>query len=74
MSFSVAIATHNRASDLEHTLAQLQRLDPWPTEILLFVRMGVRITPWSLCRERFPECRLIVNETTLGSVVFRAIG
>lgn len=70
MSFSVAIATHNRASDLEHTLAQLQRLDPWPTEILVCAD-GCSDHTLELVRERFPECRLIVNETTLGSVVSR---
>ncbi|MCC5839083.1 MAG: glycosyltransferase family 2 protein [Opitutales bacterium] len=70
MSFSVAIATHNRASDLEHTLAQLRRLDPWPTEILVCAD-GCSDRTVELVREGFPECRLIENETTLGSVASR---
>lgn len=70
MSLSVAITTHNRASDLEHTLAQLQRLDPWPEEVIVCAD-GCTDHTVELVRERFPDCRLIVQEEGRGSVASR---
>jgi len=67
MSLSIAIATHNRREDLKTTLAELARLRPAPHEILICADACSDGTE-DFLRDAHPDCRVIVNSTSQGSI------
>lgn len=63
----ITIATHNRKEDLQRTLSALGKLLPPPDEIIVCADACTDGTAqW--VREFHPACRLIVNETSQGSI------
>lgn len=63
----IIIATHNRLGDLQRTLGALGQLQPPPDEIVVCADACTDGTAqW--VREFQPACRLMVNETSRGSI------
>jgi len=67
MTCSIAIATHNRLEELQRTLVELRRLDPAPDEVLICADACSDGTE-AFVREKHPECKLIVNSQSKGSI------
>jgi GT2 family glycosyltransferase len=66
-SLTVAIATHNRRSDLEKTCAVLCALLPQPDEVIVTADACTDGTE-DFIRENYPQFLLLVNERALGSI------
>ena len=71
MKFSIMITTLNRVDELGRTLERVRALRPAPDEVWV-VADGCTDGTADFVRERFPEVRLIVHETSMGSVASRA--
>jgi GT2 family glycosyltransferase len=67
---AICIATHNRLADLTRTLAELERLDPKPDEILVAAD-GCQDGTLEMLRAAGPRWRLIVHEQARGSIPSR---
>ena len=67
LTCAIAITTHNRIEDLKATLAEILRLRPAPDELLVCVDACTDGTE-AFLREHYPQCRLLVNPVSMGSV------
>jgi GT2 family glycosyltransferase len=70
MTFSVMIATQNRAADLQRTCQTLRQLSPPPLEILITAD-GCTDDTVEITKMELPQARLFINEIGLGSVASR---
>ena len=70
MTVSVMITTRGRVVDLRRTCRALEQLNPPPLELLLTVD-GCAADVVEAVKAEFPEARLFVNESGLGSVASR---
>lgn len=67
---SVMITTRNRSADLGRTLQVLANMERGPDEILVTAD-GCTDDTIELVEREFPDCRLLVNQTPMGSVASR---
>jgi len=67
LTCGVVITTHNRKDDLKRTLDELSRLNPQPAEMIVCADACTDGTP-DFVRKEYPRWRLLVNETSLGSI------
>ena len=70
LRIAVTITTHRRREDLARTLAHLTRLDPAPDEILVCAD-GCDDGTVEMVRAEYPVVRLLVHETSRGSIPSR---
>jgi GT2 family glycosyltransferase len=70
MRVSIMITTSNRVDELRRTIQMLGKLDPLPDEILVTTD-GCTDGTAEFIRSTFPNVRVIVNRSALGSVVSR---
>src|SRR5690242_14400227 len=70
MTFSIMIATRDRAKDLELTCAKLKELDP-PAHEIIICADGCQDGTVTMLQEKFPEFRLLENSSPKGSVYSR---
>jgi GT2 family glycosyltransferase len=70
LRIAVTITTHNRREELERTLDQIGRLNPAPDAILVCAD-GCRDGTVEFLREKHPQVRVIVHETSRGSIPSR---
>ncbi len=64
---SIMIATHNRCSELEKTMQELQRLTPAPAEILVCLDACTDGSE-AMLKAKFPDVITIKNRQPLGSI------
>lgn len=67
LTCAISIATHNRLSELQRTLAVVAELEPPPDELLICAD-GCDDGTAEYVAEQFPAARLIVHETPAGSI------
>lgn len=67
---TVMITTRNRRDDLRRTLGKLRELQPRPGEVLVCAD-GCTDDTVTMVRSEFPECTLLENATSRGSVFSR---
>jgi GT2 family glycosyltransferase len=70
MSCSIMITTRNRREELRRTLGKLRELRPKPDEVLVCAD-GCTDDTVIMVRNEFPECTLIENRESCGSVFSR---
>ena len=70
MTFSVMITTRNRANELRRTCRILRQLNPAPQEILITAD-GCTDDTVETVKSELPDAKVIVNETSRGSVASR---
>ena len=70
MDYSVMITTRNRRDELRRTLGKLRELRPQPDEVLVCAD-GCTDDTVAMVRSEFPECTLLENATSRGSVFSR---
>jgi GT2 family glycosyltransferase len=70
MKISIIITTHNRREELQRTLIRLSELRP-PADEIVICADGCTDGTTEMVRSQFPNCVLLENETSRGSIYSR---